>query len=79
MIPVWEWLKAWFDPRAFGSMNGFSLSRRLLALWVIVLAFCISWDVVKHGLTIASATVATGVAATLAGIWGVGNWKGGQT
>ena len=74
---IWNWLKAWFDPRSFGSGNGISLSRRLMTLFVVVVCFSLAWDVVvvKRGITIPWASVAASLGAVIGGIWGIGKLR----
>jgi len=72
---IWSWLKAWFDHRSFGSGNGVSLSRRLMALFVVVVCFSLAWDVVKRGISIPWASVAASLGAVIGGIWGIGKLR----
>lgn len=74
----YRWLKAWFDPKAFGSNNGTSLSRRLMALLIVACAATLVYDGFKRGVSAPWAATATGLATTLAGIWGVSKLKGNQ-
>lgn len=74
---LWRWFKRFMDPDALGSRNGVSLSRRLLTLWIVVLSFAIVWDVLKRGITAPTSVIATGIAASLAGIWGASKFAGG--
>lgn len=44
---VWTWLLAWFDADSFKSNNGVSLGRRLSALVVVAITFCLVYVVLK--------------------------------
>lgn len=72
---IYKWMVAWFDPKAFQSGNGVSLSRRLMALLVLVVAFTLAVDGYRRGITTAWSVAATGLGTTLAGIWGVSKLK----
>lgn len=73
---IYQWVKAWFDPKSFQAGNGVSLSRRLLALLVVVVSCVLAYDGIKRGISAPWAATATGLATTLAGIWGVSKVKG---
>ena len=75
IVTIWNWLKAWFDTGAFGAGNGVSLSRRLMTVLVLAVAFSLVYDAIKHGISPSWAAVATGIGSTLAGIWGVSKWR----
>lgn len=73
---VYKWIKEWLNPSAFGSNNGTSLSRRLMALLIVACAVTLVYDGFKRGLSAPWAATATGLATTLAGIWGVSKLRG---
>lgn len=75
-MTIYRWLKEWFNPKAFGSNNGTSLSRRLMALLIVACAVTLVYDGFKRGLSAPWAATATGLATTLAGIWGVSKLRG---
>jgi hypothetical protein len=76
---IYQWLSAWFDPKSFGAGNGVSLSRRLMALLVVVVSATLAYDGIKRGISTAWSVAATGLGTTLAGIWSVSKLKrGGQ-
>jgi hypothetical protein len=75
---IYQWVKAWFDPHSFQAGNGVSLSRRLLALIVVVVSCVLAYDGIKRGISAPWAATATGLATTLAGIWGISKVKGGS-
>lgn len=73
---IYQWVKAWFDPHSFQAGNGVSLSRRLMALIVVVVSCVLAYDGIKRGVSAPWAATATGLATTLAGIWGVSKVRG---
>lgn len=68
-----DWIK-----KALREGTDVSLSRHLMALLVLVVCAGLLVEAKTRGIGAAWATVATGLATTLAGLWGVGKWRRNQ-